>query len=751
MAVITVTSKANWGKGSLRDAIAKAQSGDTIKFDAGLSNQTITLEKFIGISKSLTIDGGDAPGLKISGGNQTNIFWFGKANENLTIRNLTLADSYFEATAGGAVWANNNSTVNIDNVNFFNNISDGAALHGQAGSVITVSNSTFDGNDGAKISDKTYSAGAISLFAYGSLTVSNSVFTNNKGYSGGAIKVTSSDLIVEDSVFVGNDSTAGADKEFVDVPGAGGAIYLDAASVPNDPRFYGNLPGHTNQGEAEGGVFKVNNSLFENNRAAGAGGAIMAWGYSQDRVIISNSEIVNNEVIRNTSGAARGGGLWLMGFVEIDNTTISDNKSADSGGGLYLWGEVPAKIVDSEFSGNQAVTGGAIYDNLWNSRTDISNTNFVANAAVNEAGVFYSQNHRPVSFQNSQFSNNTPDDLTNVSFDSNVPDIAYGSNSNDTIIGTDQNSYLMGLNGNDTLEGNGGNDYLHGGANNDYLWGGAGNDTLVGGGEWNNLFGGDGNDIFIGGNGQDLMEGGSGRDRYIIGDEDNIFYTNHTWYDHAIIKDFNTEQDIIQLKGQATDYTIKAANSQGYYGSGIFYNNGMVALVANIASKDLSLNADYISYGSNSNFSQSDASAVENLQSDVTSVESKGLKLSQDSLIVGTPNYNANEHDGLIIWNQDDTWHLEASGNASGSYFKGRIVADRQIENLNAYKMEDSDSVEFADNSQQIIEFDLTVWEKWIDGLSFQVADGASVFLELDSNPDISIKVGENLQEIGSF
>jgi Ca2+-binding RTX toxin-like protein len=601
MAILTVTNNADTGKGSLREAITTAQSGDTIKFAASLTNQTIALNKGIGIPKSLTLDGADAPGLTISGGKKTNIFWFGQKNNNLTVRNLTLADSYYEATAGGAIWAAENSTIKVENTKFLNNVSDGAALHGQKGSNITVINSTFDGNDGAKISDKGYSTGAISLFAYGSLTIKGSVFTNNKGYGGGALHVTSSDLIVEDSLFKGNDSTAGADKDLVAIPGGGGAIYLDAASVPNDPRFY-NGP---NQGETEGGVFRVSNSRFENNRGAGQGGAIMAWGYAQDRIIIRDSEIVNNEVIKNRSGMAEGGGVWLMGYGDIQNTKIANNKSADKGGGLYVWGEVPATITNSNFAGNRAVTGGAIYDGLWSSQLDIDNTKFDSNAAVDGGVLYRDKSNVPFSLQNSKLTNNKPNDiadinysnvLTHVRFDRNWPDIRFGSYPNDTIVGTEQNSYLVGLIGNDTLKGNGGNDYLDGGDGADSLSGGAGNDTLIGGGNANNLVGGDGDDTFIGGNGQDMMWGGSGQDRYIIGDENQLFYTKYPWYDLAILRDFEPKQDTIQLKGGASDYTIKPANSQGVSGTGIFYDNGLVALVANISPNNFSLNADYISY-----------------------------------------------------------------------------------------------------------------------------------------------------------
>lgn len=599
MAIITVTNNSNQGIGSLRNAISVAQSGDTIKFHSSLNNQTITLDNFIGINKSITIDGSSNPGLTISGGNKTNILRLATENKSLTVRNLTLADSYYTGGIGGAIWAEKNSTVNIENVKFLDNVSQGAALHGQEGTNMTVINSTFDGNDGTNQSNKPFSAGAISLFGLGSLTVSDSTFTKNKGLNGGAIRVTSSDLIVEDSTFIGNDSSSGANKSFMYIPGGGGAIYLDAASVPNDPRFYqGGL-----SGETEGGIFRVSNSKFENNRAAGEGGAILAYGYNQDKIIIENSEIINNQVITNNKNSALGGGLRLSGFVEIKKTTIANNKSADKGGGIYIQGEVPAQISDSSFMNNKAVRGGAIYSGLWGSKLEVDNTKFDSNSASKEGGVLYRQNPDVlVSLQNSQFINNTAHDMAdyrwgksaNVSFGGEMPDIRYGTNANDSMVGKDGNSYLVGLNGNDNISGNGGNDYLDGGAGNDTLLAGAGNDTLVGGNGVNNLVGGDGNDIFIGGYGQDLMEGGSGSDRYIIGDTSKMFYTNKPWYDHAIIKDFQPQQDIIQLKGKATDYTIKAAGSQGISGTGIFHDNAMVALVANIESSNFNLNADYI-------------------------------------------------------------------------------------------------------------------------------------------------------------
>ncbi|MEN9518029.1 MAG: hypothetical protein RLZZ381_617 [Cyanobacteriota bacterium] len=765
MTVITVTNSADQGSGSLRQAVYDAQSGDIIKFDSSLSNQKITLSSGLWLNKSLTFDGADAPNLTISGDNKTNIFWMGGVDEklNLTVKNLTLADSYYEAEAGGAIWAQENSTIDIDNVNFTGNVSDGAALHAQQGSFITVNNSNFDRNDGASISDKEYSTGAISLFAFGELKVSNSTFTDNKGFNGGAIHVTSSDLFVENSTFIGNDSTPGKDRINY-IPGAGGAIYADAASVPNDPKYYGNLPEHVLQGEAEGGVISIDNSHFENNKASGQGGALALWGYSQDQVIVTNNTIINNEVIKNKDNMAQGGGVWLMGYGTVENNTISNNKSEDQGGGLFLWGEVPTTVSNTTFSGNQAATGGAIYSDLWDAQLNVNNVNFDSNSASTEGGVLFTNKIRPVYIQGSQFSNNTAGDIADTTFGSSISEVVYGTDSSDYLAGTDQNTYMFGLNNDDTLNGLGGDDYLDGGINNDLLDGGVGNDTLVGGGQSNTLIGGEGNDIFIGAQGQDIIEGGSGEDRFVIGDETQVYYTDQDWYDHAIIKDFEIGQDVIQLKGQASDYTVQTASSGEINGTGIFYQGGMVALVADVLADSLSLDAGagFITYGSvmETPVIPQPETPVETpvipqpeipVETPVTPeppLISSGLQLTPDTMFSGKPDYVPADNNGLFVWQTDNTWNIEGTGDWDSSHFRGKLVADRPIENLSGYNLENNDFVRFTDDSHQVVEFSMIIGQQWTDGISFQAPENASIFLELEESDRVSVVAGASMQEI---
>ena len=437
MAIITVINSEDFGNGSLRQAVLDAQSGDTIEFDSSLSNQTITLNNGLWINKSLTFDGANAPNLTISGGNESNIFWMGAVAENLelNVKNLTLADSYYDAEAGGAIYAQENSTIDVDNVDFIGNVSDGGAIHALEGSNITVNDSNFINNDGASISDKEYGTGAISLFAYGELKVTDSHFEGNTGFNGGAIHVTSSDLYVENSTFVGNDSTPGKDRNNY-IPGAGGAIYADAASVPNDTRFYGNLPEHQNQSEAEGGVISVNNSRFEGNKASGQGGAMTLWGYSQDSVIVTNNTIINNEVTLNKDNMAQGGAVWLMGYGTVENNIIANNRSQDLGGGLFLWGEVPTTISDSTFTGNEAARGGAIYSDLWNSQVNINNVDFDSNTA-GEGDILYTNEIAPVYFEGNGIGN-----IVDVQ-DSDMSNTLYGIQATDDFFDSAADSGLL--------------------------------------------------------------------------------------------------------------------------------------------------------------------------------------------------------------------------------------------------------------------------------------------------------------------
>ncbi|MDJ0658180.1 MAG: calcium-binding protein [Crocosphaera sp.] len=137
-----------------------------------------------------------------------------------------------------------------------------------------------------------------------------------------------------------------------------------------------------------------------------------------------------------------------------------------------------------------------------------------------------------------------------------------GTNQSDSIIGDNQRNSLYGNGGNDFIDGKGGNDYLEGGTGNDNILGGDGNDTLVGV---------DPNSKKPGFNEVDVLLGGSGKDTFWLGDAGNPFiygdatpyYVGNGSFDYALITDFETGIDRIQLAGNKSDYLFQG--SEIYY------------------------------------------------------------------------------------------------------------------------------------------------------------------------------------------
>src|SRR4028119_1979294 len=92
LATVTVTNTNDSGPGSLRNAIASAASGDTIRFAGSLGGRTITLtsgELFI--NKSLRIEAGNAGQVTISGNNTSRVMLTAEYT-NVTLQNLIIAN-----------------------------------------------------------------------------------------------------------------------------------------------------------------------------------------------------------------------------------------------------------------------------------------------------------------------------------------------------------------------------------------------------------------------------------------------------------------------------------------------------------------------------------------------------------------------------------------------------------------------------------------------------------------------------------
>jgi hypothetical protein len=101
LSTLTVTNPADSGDGSLRAAIAAAQSGDQILFDTGLKGQMITLASGpLAITQNLDIEGPGADQLAISANHASRIFAI-SGGVTVTIAGLTITQGMFIGNDGG--------------------------------------------------------------------------------------------------------------------------------------------------------------------------------------------------------------------------------------------------------------------------------------------------------------------------------------------------------------------------------------------------------------------------------------------------------------------------------------------------------------------------------------------------------------------------------------------------------------------------------------------------------------------------
>jgi len=103
----TVTSSADSGAGSLREALGAASNNDMIHFAPALNGATITLSSgSLGITgRTLTVDASAlASGITISGGNSSRIFTI-TSNADVTLRSLQLRNGREDAGNGGGLYA----------------------------------------------------------------------------------------------------------------------------------------------------------------------------------------------------------------------------------------------------------------------------------------------------------------------------------------------------------------------------------------------------------------------------------------------------------------------------------------------------------------------------------------------------------------------------------------------------------------------------------------------------------------------
>jgi len=329
--------------------ISAISGGGNVTFNCGANPVTITVTSQKTINEDTTIDGGGL--ITINGGNSTRIFNIQNNNNtrgvDVVLRNLTVANGRSSENGGGA-YVERLSTLTIENSTFTGNVGHnggGVATNGwgaqDTGVVVTITDSMFTNNSAtaAAIPGGGNGGGGLYLSGGSALTVTDSTFTGNQSQNGGAIHLLHSNLFATNVTFNNNavSNTAGG--------GGGGAIYMDGTKgMAGEVRivasqFNGNT---TNQlGGAmftypEGtGSVQITTSTFDGNvsNSRGTGGAIYHQSANHVALMtIDDSLFVRNRAVASAADrAGQGGAIWsTLATLVVTNSTFTQNDAANA-------------------------------------------------------------------------------------------------------------------------------------------------------------------------------------------------------------------------------------------------------------------------------------------------------------------------------------------------------------------------------------------------------------------------------------
>ena len=349
---------------------------------------------------------------------EDNEAFFGGTLLLLNLSSLECVNTIFRrnsAVRGGAILAQENSFVSLNNCSFFGNVAklnpsslegmsssvfgelvvsqaDGGAIMMDEDSKLSIKSSIFSDNSAQS------SGGAIYASWNSSINVTGTKFMTNMANNGGAIILTTkSDINIRKSNFTDNfGSTSGGAVSLLNtVVGNFSACYMKGNRAKNGGALY----------SYDNIELTIKNSLFKNNTAVYRGGCLSAINACTHYVVgstfkgnIANSGGVtaisqnislsfNRCKFTENEGYEVGGVAMVMheSSVLFAACNFSRNKARSAGVALVnCYGLI--NFVRSQFSNNQASDGGIAVGGIANIVVD--NSHFVNNKALTKGGIF---------------------------------------------------------------------------------------------------------------------------------------------------------------------------------------------------------------------------------------------------------------------------------------------------------------------------------------------------------------------------
>lgn len=316
---LTVTKTADTNDGvcdadcSLREAIAAAQSGDTITFASPLFDTaqtiTLTLGELSVSGKTLTINGTGANRLAISGNNASRVFNMG-SGANLTLNDLTV-------TGGRLTGSNNNGSGILNN-----------------GGTLTLTNCAVTNN--SVIGGISNSGGGI--YSFGTLTLTNSTISNNSLIGGtnslnqgGGINSAFSTVNITNSTISNNSASGGVGNDGGGIYAFDGTLNITGSTISNNSVSGGSTENYGGGVYLRQGTHNFSSSTVSGNFVSGSG-SNEAGGIAlvQLTLNLTGSTITNNSVIGGSTNRSGGIGSLSSSTINARNSIISGNTAASS-------------------------------------------------------------------------------------------------------------------------------------------------------------------------------------------------------------------------------------------------------------------------------------------------------------------------------------------------------------------------------------------------------------------------------------
>jgi len=389
-ATFQVANTADSGAGSLRDALAQADSAagdDTITFAPAVTG-TIHLASELQVnpatgSDKLTITGPGRDVLALSGDDSTRVLHVRNGTGGTTVTGLTLTHGYDNTPGGsgggGAILVNASLPVTLSDVAVTDSVAaasdnGGGGIREATGiSELTIQHSTLSGNTAAGVGGA-LGIGTTSKYGLALATVTDSTITGNTAEYGGGVGG-SGRLTMSGTTVSGNTATGG-----------GGGIALNTKYQPStitNSTISGNTATNAGGGLFDTGVSYVYGGMTVRDSTISGNTAPRGAGIDAYRMLRGTKLTVDRSTLSGNSGGTDswGGGLLVnsiaFGKIEVSQSTISGN-TATTGAGVSIGADTTNEPILSKYTAEGAV--GSI---------EFSNSTIARNAASGHGGGIY--------------------------------------------------------------------------------------------------------------------------------------------------------------------------------------------------------------------------------------------------------------------------------------------------------------------------------------------------------------------------